>query len=262
MKKAILSLLMPLSFFTAILMPRGAAAAVGGIHASAQINAVFTNSIYRYTITLNNTGAAGDASINTFWYAWVDDPANYLPSSPTNIMSPGAWSASVTHGGAGDGYAIQWTHMVGVAIAPGKHAEFSFDLTNAPAEVTGNSVFYTNTPVGTSVVYSGGPFVGASLQFVVGNSTNLVPLYTVSNLNDSGIGSLRQALLNANTNKGASALISFATNGTITLGAALPPVSKPVTIDGSTAPGFGSNPVVSVNFAGKPGLLFSTQILH
>ena len=104
-KKKSAVLLLLLSFLAVMLSPSKAAVAAG-IHATAQINAFFTNSVYHYTITLNNTGVAGDASINTFWYAWTPGQ-DYLPSSPTNLMSPGAWVASVTHEGSGDGYGIQ-----------------------------------------------------------------------------------------------------------------------------------------------------------
>ena len=109
-----------------------------------------------------------DDSINTFWYAWIPGQ-NYLPVTPTNIASPAGWTFSVTHGGPSDGYAIQWhTSINGTdALAPGASFQFTFDMTNAPASLAGNSVFYTNTPVGTSFVYSGQPFSIDSEQFVV-----------------------------------------------------------------------------------------------
>ena len=48
--------------------------------------------------------------------------------------------------------------------------------------------------------------------------------FTVSNLNDHGAGSLRQAILNANSNPGADT-INFAVAGTITLNSALPTIA-------------------------------------
>ncbi len=56
--------------------------------------------------------------------------------------------------------------------------------------------------------------------------------YPVSNLNDSGAGSLRQAILNANSHAGLDT-ITFSVNGTITLAAGLPAISDDLTIDGS-----------------------------
>src|ERR1700745_3910745 len=78
--------------------------------------------------------------------------------------------------------------------------------------------------------------VGLSLVFALLLSRGMAATYTVTNLNDSGAGSLRQAILTANANKGST--IDFSTNGTINLSAPLPDITNQVTIDGSTAPGF------------------------
>lgn len=82
-------------------------------------------------------------------------------------------------------------------------------------------------------------------------------VFTVSNLNDSGAGSLRQALVGSNADPG-PAVIDFAVAGTITLtSAALPAITHPVVIDGTSAPGFaGRAPVVEVDNNGFGGLLF------
>ena len=52
----------------------------------------------------------------------------------------------------------------------------------------------------------------------------LLSAFTVSNLNDHGAGSLRQAILNANSNPGAD-VINFNVAGTITLASALPTIT-------------------------------------
>ena len=71
--------------------------------------------------------------------------------------------------------------------------------------------------------------------------------YIVTNINDSGSGSLRQALLDANANPGADT-ISFNIPGsgvkTITLTSPLPDVTSPVTIDGTTQPSFSGKPII------------------
>ena len=83
--------------------------------------------------------------------------------------------------------------------------------------------------------------------------------YTVSNTNDSGAGSLRAAILSANGNPGADT-ITFTVSGTITLtSGALPTISGQVEIDGSSAPGYTSKPVVAVNFNGFDGLHFASS---
>jgi len=85
----------------------------------------------------------------------------------------------------------------------------------------------------------------------------MLATFSVTNLADAGPGSLRRAILEANAAPGADD-ITFDVAGTITLKAALPAVTDRLTIDGGTAPGFASAPVVTVNFAGRPGLRFAS----
>lgn len=78
----------------------------------------------------------------------------------------------------------------------------------------------------------------------------------VSTLADAGTGSLRQAILDANSMSGADT-IDFSVAGTIALtSAALPAITDTVTIDGTSAPGFASAPVVEINAGGLGGLTF------
>jgi Right handed beta helix region len=86
----------------------------------------------------------------------------------------------------------------------------------------------------------------------------LLSAFNVSNLNDSGNGSLRQAILNANASHGADT-INFTVTGTIVLSSALPNITGTVNIDGTSAPGFVTTPVVEVNFNGQAGLDFTAK---
>jgi uncharacterized repeat protein (TIGR01451 family) len=75
--------------------------------------------------------------------------------------------------------------------------------------------------------------------------------FTVTNTNDSGAGSLRQAILDANAAPGLD-LIAFnitAPSRTIAPASPLPEITDPVTIDGTTQPGFAGVPVVELNGA-------------
>ena len=77
--------------------------------------------------------------------------------------------------------------------------------------------------------------------------------FTVANTDDSGSGSLRQAILNANANPGPDRIvfdIPGAGSHTITTASALPTISDPVTIDGTTQQGFIGNPIIELNGAG------------
>ena len=84
--------------------------------------------------------------------------------------------------------------------------------------------------------------------------------FVVTNTNDSGAGSLRQAILDANANLG-SDLITFNIGTglkTITPASKLPDITDPVVIDGTTQPGFSNAPLIEIN-ASNAG--FSTGLI-
>mgnify|MGYP001258110789 CR=1 FL=1 len=89
--------------------------------------------------------------------------------------------------------------------------------------------------------------------------------YTVSNLNNSGAGSLRQAILDANANSPVTDSITFTVSGTITLGSSLPNITDHLTINGSgqnvTISGDDLYRVLYVN-SGKTLTLNSVTIEH
>lgn len=76
---------------------------------------------------------------------------------------------------------------------------------------------------------------------------------TVTNASDSGPGTLRQAMLDANAGAGRDT-IAFNLAGpgshTITLLSGLPPVTESVTIDGTTQPGYAGWPLIELNGTG------------
>jgi len=80
--------------------------------------------------------------------------------------------------------------------------------------------------------------------------------YVVNTLADSGPGSLRQAIIDANVHKGADA-IDFSVAGTIALKSALPAVTGSLDLDGSSAPGYAGKPVVTLDFQNNAGLIIS-----
>src|SRR5271165_667382 len=118
--------------------------------ANAQLSATGSDA---YSITLTN---AGTTTIGTFWYAWL--PAeDFIALTPTNVTSPAGWNATITGGGSGDGYAIEW-----LAASPANYlaagnslSSFSFDSTLPAVQLTSaDSPFFPGTPVGTSVAYT------------------------------------------------------------------------------------------------------------
>jgi parallel beta-helix repeat protein len=84
-------------------------------------------------------------------------------------------------------------------------------------------------------------------------------IFTVSNLHNSGAGSLRHAIMGANSDlSGTASVIDFSVNGSITLASALPAISRAVTIDATSAPTHtsGGPPVVELNCNFNAGLTF------
>jgi len=82
--------------------------------------------------------------------------------------------------------------------------------------------------------------------------------FSVLNLDNSGAGSLRQALLDANANPGAD-VIEFDVAGTIKLTtAALPTITGPLDLDGTSAPGYAGVPLVQIDYHQFGGLQFGT----
>jgi uncharacterized repeat protein (TIGR01451 family) len=77
--------------------------------------------------------------------------------------------------------------------------------------------------------------------------------YTVTSTADSGAGSLRTGITSANSGAcGPNCTINFAIGGgqqTIALLSALPALTTPMTIDGTTQPGYSSTPVIQLNGA-------------
>jgi hypothetical protein len=82
---------------------------------------------------------------------------------------------------------------------------------------------------------------------------------SVTNLNDTGTGSLRAAIDKANAiRNGSLTQITFAVDGVITIGSALPALTSRAYIDATTAPNYtGAAPMVEVNFNGQNGFVFA-----
>src|SRR5262249_49108643 len=121
----------------------------------------------------------------------------------------------------------------------------AFDLTGEPMAILPlrlNSDALSDLAILQSVQQSGAP----ALAFA---QTAPQATFTVTNTNDAGAGSLRQAILDANASPGAD-LITFNITGgptTITPATLLPEITDAVTIDGSTQPGFSGAPIIEIN---------------
>jgi hypothetical protein len=121
---------------------------------------------FDYSITLTNLATSTD-SIETFWFAWVP-VEDFLTTTPISVTAPAGWTSLITHfpNVPTNGFAIQFKTSTN-PLDPGNSLVFQFTSSDTPAMVTGPSAFFDHPPVGTSFVYSGQPFQGDSLQFVV-----------------------------------------------------------------------------------------------
>ena len=89
--------------------------------------------------------------------------------------------------------------------------------------------------------------------------------YLVTNTNDSGPGSLRQAILDANSHSPYADRIGFAISGTapytIALASPLPGITEPVTIDATTQPGWAAfAPVIELSGTNLTGTAIGLAI--
>ena len=93
-------------------------------------------------------------------------------------------------------------------------------------------------------------FVSNTLTALVRQCPAAPGTFVVDNTNDSGAGSLRQAILDANATAGTQTIV-FQILGagvhTISPASALPDITDRVVIDGLTQPGFAGTPVIELN---------------
>jgi len=117
---------------------------------------------WQYDISLDDIGTT---NIGTLWFSWIPGE-EFMPTSPTNIVSPPGWTENITGGFPGDGFAIQWVDG-GAPLTPGHTLTgFQFDSTTSPTAIAGNSPFFPGTPILTSFVYINGPLSDAGDRFV------------------------------------------------------------------------------------------------
>jgi hypothetical protein len=139
---------------------------------------------FDYTVTVDNTSTG---PLGTFWYSWVPGE-DFLATSPTDVVSPANFTDNITHGGSTDGYAIQW--IASTPLAGGATEKFSFESTETPTALAGDSPFYTTTPQDTAFAYSGAPFSDAGDEFIVKTAVVAPEPSTVAELFAGGLGLL------------------------------------------------------------------------
>ena len=119
-------------------------------------------------------------------------------------------------------------------------------LINAGGQITGTPLQPGITPLTVFVTDNGPPIQTAFSTINIAVNGNVV------NTNDSGPGSLRQAILDVNSQSSPQPVgIVFNIPGsgvhTITPSSALPTLTQPAIIDATTQPGFAGTPVIELN---------------
>ena len=174
------------------------------------------------------------------------------------------------------------TTVVG-SLNSAPNATFRIELfSNAACDASGNgegqtliasTSVTTNASGDATFTVDGGATAGVITATATDSNSNTsefsacVPVTTVApfsvgNTSDSGPGSLRQAIIDANADPGTTDHISFVIPGsgvhTITLLTALPPITSPLVIDGTTQPGYAVGaPLIELNGNGKTGLVLN-----
>jgi len=189
---------------------------------------VGTQLTYTVTVTNNGPSPATNVQISSVW----DGPFNL------NVATPSQGTCEVTpvlvcsFGALANG-AIA---TVGIGVTPTAIGSLANTVTvqaDQADPIPANNAVAVNTTV-----------VGGPSSFLV------------TNTNDAGAGSLRQAILNANVSVGPD-VISFAITGagghTVSPASALPEITDALIIDGASQPGFAGTPIIELNGNGLAG---------
>lgn len=92
--------------------------------------------------------------------------------------------------------------------------------------------------------------IATKLDYVRLEDRNAPAVFTVTNTNDSGSGSLRDAIISANTTAGADSItfnLAGANVRTIALTTALPLITEQVIVDGTSQAGYAGVPLIELN---------------
>lgn len=205
-------------------------------------NAVIDRGTGTGTIIDNNQGGSLQFSSPTYSVGMNAGTATITVTRTNGDASNVGVSYSTSGGTAVPG--VDYTPVSGMLTFAANQSSQTFTIPILP-----NSSLGADKTVGLVL---GNPTGGGSLgnqslaTLSIVNSNSLV----VTNTNDSGKGSLRQAILTANASPGTDTVI-FDIPGagpfTIKPLSALPPITDPVNIDATTEPGYQGSPLIEID---------------
>ena len=198
----------------------------------------------------NYTSEVGTVTLgdnNTLSVSIVEDNNNYVTAWVD-------WNQDGDFGDAGEEFVVIFT-----TSSPGPH---TVNIATPGTATLGTTVMRIGTTWGQAPTADGGAQYREFEDYTINVTGGTPQTYTVTNTNDSGAGSLRQAIIDANANSGADT-IEFSISGsvvhTITLASALPDIIDEVIIDGTTQAGYAGVPRIEVDASGAAG---ATAVLN
>ncbi len=142
-------------------------------------------------------------------------------------------------------------------IGPGGSLPRSYSFTLPPSFAgTGNLLVTVTTDADNQIIESNPSGTGETNNTSTLAVTSILATYAVNNTADSGAGSLRDAINYIDAHGGGTTIaFDFGTGPqTIDLLSALPAITAPLIIDGTTQPGYSSTPLIELDGAGAgPG---------
>ena len=200
--------------------------------------------------TATNTATPTNTATNTPTNTVVPTPTNSPTATPTNTSVPTATNTATPTNTA--------TDTPTNTVVPTPTNSPTATPTNTSVPTATNTATPTNTATDTPTpTNTAAPTATATPTLTAthtptptSTSTAAATILTVTNTLDSGAGSLRQAILDSNAFGPGPNTVDFdvapAGDQTITVLSALPPVTVPVVLDGTTQPGFVGSPVIEL----------------
>jgi len=178
------------------------------------------------------------------------NPNDLNPGAPPNPLDPSSTNTTVL---VGPGQHIKLTLrawdkdvLTGPGAPPNDGIQPFCPLLSPACPVVTNQVIVTVTSLSSNTGVNTPPS-----ETFPSTPTEVPFTMVVTNTNDGGPGSLRQAIINANAHAGFTDTISFKIPGdgvhTITPLSILPALTEPAFIDGTTQPGYAGSPLIELN---------------
>jgi autotransporter-associated beta strand protein len=167
------------------------------------------------------------------------------------VLNPGATYQAQLSGATGDQLDVTGTvTLTGSNLSlSGAPTAASYILINNDGSDAVAGTF--NGLADGAIVSVGGRFFSVTYSGGTGNDVAIIDALTVTNTNNSGAGSLRQVITNANTIPGADTIRFAIASGAQTIAptSTLPNITGPTIVDGTTQPGYAGTPLIELSGA-------------